>query len=326
MDYYRLRLNNIIENKTYLISKNSNIIGMGIGNKIINGKMTNIPSLTFLVEKKIPLNNLNADCIVPPIIFGIYTDIIEVKKNANSLTIPLSSPKVRPATGGVSIGTKKNTLGGTLGYPVISKNDIFILTGPGVISDDLLGVSGANIYQPSNSLNQEDRLGEFRSAIKLTLPKDPMDDNPKTLNGALGEIAYIGVNTAYTRKIIQPKLSDGTIVTKVKNSPSSLKDIVKLIGAKSGVVAASIVATDFSGRLRVTHKSVLDTIIGIKGALHIQCNTNVNLTPSDVGALVVSASEPNKAIGLLVAGLGNAGIVCPLQNILTELKVNLLVD
>lgn len=337
MNNYILRLNNIINNNKYLILKNTNIIGMGLGNKIINGKITNIPSLTFLVKKKYSLNSLAASYQIPKMLFGVYTDIIEVeKKNITPSILPYTN-KVRPAVGGVSIETMKNTFGGTLGYPVTDqkKKDIFILTGPGVISDDLLGRPRDNVYQPSKyfatsmNLTQEERVGEFKTAIKVNLLKAPDDTDPKSFNSILGEIAYVGVNSDYTKKkFVKPALLDGTIVTKVKESEMMLAETVRFIGAKSGIVKATIVSKNFSGILRVTHKNVLDVLIGISGAIHIQCSrdTAYDLTPSDVGALVVDNKEPNKAVGLLVAGLGKAGVVCPIKGILENLKVSLLVD
>lgn len=54
-----------------------NVVGLGLGKKIINGLTTNEKCITIFVDKKINALDLNVEDVVPPIYEGIKTDIVE---------------------------------------------------------------------------------------------------------------------------------------------------------------------------------------------------------------------------------------------------------
>ena len=54
------------------------VIGVGIGYKSIKGEETEQLSITVSVERKIPLNELEQDDIIPGEVKGIPTDVVEV--------------------------------------------------------------------------------------------------------------------------------------------------------------------------------------------------------------------------------------------------------
>ena len=54
------------------------VVGVGIGYKTVKGKETSRVSIIVSVERKIPLNELEQDDIIPGEIGGISTDVVEV--------------------------------------------------------------------------------------------------------------------------------------------------------------------------------------------------------------------------------------------------------
>ncbi|VUT25713.1 MAG: hypothetical protein MASP_01125 [Candidatus Methanolliviera sp. GoM_asphalt] len=56
------------------------VVGIGIGYKVINGRETDQLSIVISVERKLPLNELRENEILPREIGGVSTDIQEVGK------------------------------------------------------------------------------------------------------------------------------------------------------------------------------------------------------------------------------------------------------
>jgi hypothetical protein len=56
------------------------VVGIGIGYKVINGRETDQLSIVISVEKKLPLDELGENEILPREIGGILTDVQEVGK------------------------------------------------------------------------------------------------------------------------------------------------------------------------------------------------------------------------------------------------------
>src|SRR3989338_5756648 len=104
------------QSETKLLKK-SNVVGVGIGEKIKDGKRTGRICLKVYVEKKLAKEKLSKSDLVPPLISKIETDVVKVGKIR-----PLASnrQRSRPARGGASIGHYKITAG-TLGCLVKDK-------------------------------------------------------------------------------------------------------------------------------------------------------------------------------------------------------------
>ncbi|MGE5422601.1 MAG: hypothetical protein ACM3QW_05005, partial [Ignavibacteriales bacterium] len=112
-----------------------NVLGLGYGLKETAGKMTTREGIVVMVKTKIPLKQLAKEYVVPKIIDGHITDVVEVghitarflqtaaTSHLTSETVEIDKSRKsrwRPAPGGVSIGHYKITAG-TLGAVVYDR-------------------------------------------------------------------------------------------------------------------------------------------------------------------------------------------------------------
>jgi hypothetical protein len=98
----------------------TNVVGIGYGLKEITGQMTDQEAIVVMVSKKVPVSKLAKHHVVPKLIDGIVSDVIEIghvtsrKVQANSHTAEIDKSREsrwRPAPGGVSIGHYRITAG-----------------------------------------------------------------------------------------------------------------------------------------------------------------------------------------------------------------------
>jgi hypothetical protein len=170
-----------------------NIQSVAYGFKIKDKKITNERSITFVIKKKKPLNELKEDEIIPNVINfegeNIKTDIIEVKniryncecdsEFLNWLTLsqqPENTYFQRPIKGGQQIYNVDSGLGtGTMGFLAIDNDDNtlcgitnnHVALDDGFISTDrdpnltITNVSGDKIVQPF-TFNQDYSIGKIK--------------------------------------------------------------------------------------------------------------------------------------------------------------------
>jgi hypothetical protein len=87
-----------------------NVVGVATSLKVVGGTPTQQPSVTVLVERKLPLDELPEEARVPEEVDGVPTDVLEVGR-----IVPLTfNARVRPVTPGYSIG-HPNITAGTFG-------------------------------------------------------------------------------------------------------------------------------------------------------------------------------------------------------------------
>ena len=119
------------------------IKGMGIGYKIVGGETTSDLSIVFMVETKLPPNEIPEGKLLPSTLEGEKCDVIEVGKiEAYSYTT-----NVRPILGGYSCG-HFNVTAGTIGTIVYKNGDRHILSNNHILADENAASLGDAIYQP----------------------------------------------------------------------------------------------------------------------------------------------------------------------------------
>lgn len=135
----------------YLKETDENIVGVSYSHNIVGGKITNEMVLSFTVKKKLSLDKIEPDKVIPNEIeyYGqkFKTDVVEgefklledcaefaTRKDDTSHT---NRSKVRPLKGGVSTTnwTSLQSTVGTLGFLAIDNND-----------DAIVGVSNNHVY------------------------------------------------------------------------------------------------------------------------------------------------------------------------------------
>lgn len=141
------------------ILKLPNVTGFSIYllNKRIKGVEVNIPSIKIYVSRKVRIEELKPEDIIPREINGIPTDVEELpemkalKPKYGFYPLPKAlniekTKKIRPLKAGVSIGHKDITAG-TLGYFVKKNGKEYILSNNHVLACSNKGKKGDEIVQ-----------------------------------------------------------------------------------------------------------------------------------------------------------------------------------
>src|SRR3989338_4277055 len=196
------KISKVLKQSEAVLLEKSNVVGVGIGEKIKDGKRTGRTCLKVYVEKKVAAEKLSKSDLVPPLISQIETDVVEVGK-----ILPLASNRrrSRPARGGASIGHYKITAG-TLGCLVKDKKTgkTMILSNNHVLANSNEAKKGDVILQPGTAdggKNPKDQIAKLERWVKIgfskkansvdaavALPLDEKDVSP--------EISSIGIPTA----------------------------------------------------------------------------------------------------------------------------------
>lgn len=182
-----------------------NVVGIGIGEKIVEGMPVGILAVKFLVRRKYPKYELEREDLLPVNIDGLPVDIEEVGTFRRLGGIPIPNPRqgLRPAQPGCSIGFHEPgqsfKMAGTLGAIVRKEDRYFILSNNHVLADEDNLQAGAAIYQPGILDNGDvgrDRIASLSDTVRLDLRNfnvvdaaiAELDDNGM----ASSEILYIG--------------------------------------------------------------------------------------------------------------------------------------
>jgi len=100
------------------------VAGVGVGHKTVQGKTTQTPCITIIVQKKVPESMLPLEARLPREIDGVPTDVISLlddkpcaEARVRKSPEPLNerTKRWRPAPGGVSVGHYLLNGAGTLG-------------------------------------------------------------------------------------------------------------------------------------------------------------------------------------------------------------------
>ncbi len=143
-----------------------NVVGVGIGEKLVDGKPTGIRALKFLVRSKYPEDQISAKHLLPRNVAGFPADVEEVglfhrlaatkarrsPKRRRDATMPDPRVKIRPAQPGCSIGfqdpAKQFVMAGTFGALVKDNGGLYILSNNHVLADESRLPAGSPIFQP----------------------------------------------------------------------------------------------------------------------------------------------------------------------------------
>ncbi len=287
------------------------VIGVGQGFKETGGVTTTKKAILVLVKRKIPLEQLQKDQIVPHKLNGKITDVIEVGDmqaySAGNPAIALESytERMKPSAPGVSIGHYLITAG-TFGAVVYDRKN----GQPLILS---------NNHVLANSSNGRDR----RAKIGDLILQPGASDGGRISNDAIARlIKYVALNE-YPRRnnvdcaLAQP-LNNGIIVpeiigigrvqgTIVGRVGMNIKKSGRTTGLTTGKIRAVKVALNVgygSGRTLRFDNQILATDMSAGG---------------DSGSLVLD--ENNRAVGLLFAGSDQATLLNPIQKVLSLLNV-----
>lgn len=289
----------------YFLSK-SNVVGVGLGYKDIDGICTYEECIKVFVTEKISKNELPAKEIVPAVYEGIKTDVVTGGVFTECKLVSRIRPTLCGYAMGISHGATKSVTTGTLGCLVKDEENIYILGSGHVLTGENLIPLGIPIMQPSIhyggvvSRDTVAHLSKFiplRYASSVEVPENYVDC-------AIGKIL--------AKSLVTPKIA---ILNKLPLGVSSakLKENVVKVGAISecttGTVEA-INATVYADYMRgkvVLKDQILTTLMSVKG---------------DSGSLLLDCK--GNAIGLLNSDSNKWSNYSDINNVLKMLNVSLI--
>ncbi len=286
-----------------------NIVGVGIGPKIRNGKTTATMSIRFYVEKKVALEAVSRADKLPAKIRGIPTDVVETGRLFAQ--VPIAQTRLRPAKGGCSVGFKATgfVMAGTFGCLVTDGTSRFILSNNHVLANENALPLGSPIFQPGlldGGVAPADRIARLTRFVKIrTLPADNQVDAAIAALDAL----------RLASPLILPSVGALGSTTPV---PAAVGMRVHKHGRTTGYtrgrvidVAADVNITYDFGVARFVDQMV---IVGDAGSFS---------AAGDSGSLIVRRTG-NRASGLLFAGSASHTIANHITKVLTALRVTLV--
>jgi hypothetical protein len=295
----------------------TNVVGIGYGLKEITGQMTDQEAIVVMVSKKVPVSKLDKHHVVPKLIEGIVSDVIEIghvsarkvqadSQNMNSHTAEIDDSREsrwRPAPGGVSIGHYKITAG-TLCAVVYDKSSgkRLILSNNHVLANSTNGKDhrariGDAILQPGpvdGGTVEQDTIGKLYRFIPLNDKHSNLVDAAvaQPLNPNLVVPYILGIGTV--KGTVLPEL--GMKVQKSGRTTGLTHSTIRAIHA--------IVNVDYNGKILKFKDQIL---------------TNSFDQGGDSGSLVLD--EQNRAVGLLFAGSDEFTVLNPIDRVLDLLDI-----
>ena len=265
-----------------------NVVGVGIGHKSSDGKMTSDLVLKFFVERKLPPAALSRSEMLPSRVEGIDTDVEEVgiiRKHSELDPVQVNPrTRLRPAHPGCSIGYPHATvkMAGTLGAVVTDGHRRFILSNNHVLADENRLPIGRQTLQPGTLDG-----GALVDAIGSLTRFEPLrDDVLNQMDAALasvdddaaiqGSSLHIGLVTSRTDVLLDMEVHKYGRTTEYTTG------------------RVSSISTD----VKVVYDSGLFIF---EGQILIRGNGMKFSAPGDSGSLILTR-DTNEAVGLLFAG------------------------
>ena len=312
-----------------------NVVGVGVGYKVVGGETTDIPCVIVFVQKKVEAESLSAEQMVPADIQGVPTDVIE----SGPIYAQANTDKYRPAPGGVSIGHYQITAG-TLGVVVRdnSTGERLILSNNHVLANSNDANPGDPILQPGSADGgtvADDQIGtllRFQPIVFGGAPQPP-GCNLAITYAAIGNFIARSLGSDHRVNAYRPQ-QEGNLVDAAVARPLADQDVldeILEIGAITGTVEATPgMPVRKSGRtteLTTGTVTAVDTTVtvgygaGRTAVFEQQIVSGAMSQPGDSGSLVVDAGS-QRAVGLLFAGSDTTTIYSPIGLVEDLLNVN----
>jgi hypothetical protein len=153
----------------------ANVVGIGIGEKIVDGQETGRLAVKVFVQQKLDASNVDPQAAVPETVGDFETDVEEV----GSIDAFMFNTRMRPAPGGVSIGNCNVNLAGTLGCLVRRGSRTYVLSNNHVMAAVNQGPVGVGIPQPGlfdSGTCPDDVIAQLTRWIAISFTSDNLVD------------------------------------------------------------------------------------------------------------------------------------------------------
>lgn len=299
-----------------------NVVGVGIGEKVVGGQSTGIRALKFLVRIKFPPSQLSAGQLLPRHVNGLPVDVEEVgffqrfprkkpagkgKTKEKAMAMPDPRRKIRPAQPGCSIGYRDPAnqflMAGTFGALVEDETDSYVLSNNHVLADEGRLPIGSLIFQPGlldgGKINT-DQIAELSRFEPLQI-------------GVLNQ-----VDCALARPIKTSWVSDNILYIGPPQGVgrAAMDMVVHKFGRTTGYRVGRVISTDTDVAVqyetgRYTFESQI-LIVGLQGQAFSDTG--------DSGSLILER-ETQLGVGLLFAGSASHTIANHLENVFQTMNV-----
>lgn len=295
------------------VHPHDNVVGVGVGSKMVKGRITSRPCVRFYVVRKLDKRLVSPENILPAQINDVETDVVETGKFRAQA--PVARQRRRPAQPGCSLGfglpapNDGLLMAGTFGALVTRGGARFILSNNHVLANENRLPIGAPIFQPG-LLDLGDRATDGIAQLTQFVPLDVAA--PNRVDCAIAEVT-------------DAKLVQARVLAKVgKLSGDQPIDAtegmrVEKVGRGTGYTTGTVsdVSATISLEYDIGELKFTDQIL-------IQGESGVFSGGGDSGSIVV-AMESGAATGLLIGGNEKFSIANHLADVLTELGVTLVV-
>jgi hypothetical protein len=312
----------------------ANVVGVGVGRKIVGGRETDEPCIVVFVERKIPATDLRRRDLVPGELEGIRTDVVEsgrfVALSMAETTLVERTARMRPAPGGVSIGHVRITAGtlGVLARRV--RGGPVILSNNHVLANANRAARGDPILQPgpADGGRLEDTIAKLADFVPIRfIDPEPRGFSALVERGFGSILRRFGLGLrrlpAKASNVIDAAIAEpvgeGLISPSILGigpvdgtAPPAIGLRVRKSGRTTGFTRGKITAIDAS--LEVDY-------VGRSAMFRRQLVGDIASRGGDSGSLILD--ESNQAVGLLFAGGLNTTVFNPIDAVLEALDITL---
>jgi hypothetical protein len=286
-----------------------NIVGVGVGRRIVDGEKTNELCVRFYVERKLALDLIPPELRLPKEVAGYPTDVIQ---SGVFRALQAKESKLRPAQPGCSVGvqfpaTRSGVLtAGTLGAIVADKSGTYILSNNHVLADENRLPLGSPVFQPGlldGGIPAVDRIAVLERFVRLDVGQ------PNRVDAAIARVTDpVLIRCDYLPNV--GALHSGNSV------PADEDMLVEKVG-RSGYRQGRVF--ERSAEIRIQYDI---GVIQFENQLFVEGVGATFSEEGDSGSLVV-ATETKRPVGLLCGGSGPLTVVNPIEDVLDALQVTI---
>lgn len=300
----------------------TNVVGVGIGEKLDGEKPTGVLAIKFLVRKKYPKEHLSRGDLLPASIHGLPVDVEEVgllralaprRRSKSQASSAAGSPnprkRYRPAQPGASIGfadpSQQFVMAGTFGARASARGKWFFLSNNHVLADENRLPLGSPIFQPGlldhgNAAN--DKVGELVKFVPLKAS------------------GFNKVDCALAEAISKTVISDSILQIGVPSgvAEAAVDMIVQKFGRTTGYTAGRV--TSINTDVKISYDT--GQFLFRRQIIVVGISDRPFSDSGDSGSLILERSSA-RAVGLLFAGSKTHTIANHIGQVLTALGVRL---
>ncbi|MGA2178172.1 MAG: hypothetical protein ABSH15_01125 [Verrucomicrobiota bacterium] len=291
------------------VAPDQNVVGVGIGEQIVDDKPTGIMAVKFFVRVKYPEHELSKKTLLPKSIDGLPVDVEETGLFRRfTPAMPNPKTKIRPAQPGCSVGyqdpSNQIVMAGTFGAVVKDNAGQYILSNNHVLADESRLPAGAPIFQPGlldGGNANTDQIAALTRFIALQAAGNKVDC----------AIAKVTANNLVSKDVLHIGASTGT-------DDAAIDMAVHKFGRTTSYTVGQVksIDTDVTVGYETGNFTFQEQII-IVGSAGLPFSA-----AGDSGSLILQRGT-NKAVGLLFAGSNTHTIANHIGDVLQALKVTL---